>query len=362
MRVVVAAWVGSTNLGDELLHAGLRRLLAAHDATVAAISIAPAATVAAHGGIGLDHRDLHRIRRAVRSADAVIFGGGGLLQDVTSPFNLPYHLSRVILARRAGTPVVAVGLGVGPLETRLGQALTRAALEGLAGCTVRDQASATRLVDVLGDRVELEVAADLAFALDATSTEPIRHDDGTRRLVVSLRPWSTHRARLPAAARTDTTPEPIVQALATALDAAVDASGWGLRFVALQRDRDDAFHRRVAARMRAPASFATPHLDDLLGEFAAADAVVSMRYHGGVAATLAGRPSVLIGYDPKVEALAEELGAGGRLLTFDAESVQSLPQALAAVEGQGAAVDAACDRLRGRQAPTVELLGRVLTG
>ena len=389
MRVVVAAWVGSSNLGDELVHAGLRRLLAQHGVQVAAITLDPAATRAAHGGIAISHRDPGRINRAVRSADAVLFGGGGLLQDTTSPFNLPYHLARLLPARRHHIPVAAVGLGVGPLETRLGRALARRGLRGLVGCTVRDAASRELLAELVD--CDIEVAADLAFALPAPrsadratnratgratdratgratgratdratghATGPPPREPG--RLVVSLRPWGGGRSRLPAAARGDDTPEEAVHALAAALDAAVDASGHTCRFVALQADRDDAFHRRVAAQMRTPATFATPHLDGLLDEFAAASAVISMRYHGGVAATLAGRPAVLLGYDPKVAALAGELGAGARLLAFDAAALPGIPAALAEVTGHADAVVAARRTLQRRQAPTAELLSRML--
>jgi len=46
--------------------------------------------------------------------DAVIFGGGGLLQDVHHPLR-PYHWMRYI---PRGVPVLAVGLGLGPLSSR----------------------------------------------------------------------------------------------------------------------------------------------------------------------------------------------------------------------------------------------------
>lgn len=341
-RVLVAAWVGSTNLGDELVFAGLRAKLAARGAHVAAVSVDPDATAVTHGVQAVDHRDVAGLVAATGQADAVVFGGGGLLQDETSPLNLPYHLSRLWIARARHVPAAAVGVGAGRLDTRAGRMLVRRSLgaANVRAVTARDQDSA-RLLDAAG-LWGVRLAADLAVGLP---TPAVAARD---RLVVCLRPWTGARGRLPAATRGDATPEPVVAAAAEALDEAAHRTGLGVHFVALQPDRDDAVHRRVAARMRQPATTATPDLDGLLDEVAAARAVVAMRYHGGIAALLAARPCVLIGYAPKVDALAGELREGGRLLAWGAEGLAGLPDALAAVTGREQAVAAARDRLRER--------------
>lgn len=341
MKVLVAGWIGSTNLGDELVFAGVRHLLAEADIEVAAISLDPAATRRIHGVGAVGANDLIGINHAIGRVDALVFGGGGLLQDVTSPLNLPYHLSRVVLARLRRTPVAGFGLGVGGLDTRLGHALTKATMRGVTALSVRDQASARLLTDV-GVPGAI-VAADPAFAL------PIPEVAVTDRLVVALRPWGGGSSRLPAAARGDATPEAQVAALAAALDDAVERTGLQVRFVALQADRDDPFHRRVAARMAHVAEFVCPDLDGLTAEFAAARAVISMRYHGGVAAVLGGRPVVLVSYALKVDALARELGAAGRLLEFTPGALAGLGDALEHVMAHEPGFAVTRDRLRERQ-------------
>lgn len=355
-RVVVAGWVGSTNLGDELVFAGLVRKLTARNVTVTAVSADAADTRTVHGVDAISQTDIRGLVDATGAADAVVFGGGGLIQDETSPLNLPFHLSRLSVARACDTPFAAVGLGVDRLRTRLGRLVVRFGLRDVVACSVRDQRSADLLAQVGLERPR--VAADLAVGLpapDVTSMAGASNEGNGpgERLVVSLRPWTGRRGLLPAslrARRGDATPEPVVAALAAGIDEAARRTGLPVRFVALQADRDDAFHRRVAARLRADASFASPDLARLAGEFAAARAVVAMRYHAGILATLAGVPSVLIGYAPKVEALAGDLGAGARLLAWDAGALGSLPDALEEVTGQGAAVVNARDRLRYRDA------------
>jgi polysaccharide pyruvyl transferase CsaB len=355
MRVLVAGWIGSTNLGDELVFAGLRRLLHDRGVQVAAISTDPSATRVTHGLGAVSHTDLVGLDRAVREADAVVLGGGGLLQDDTSPFNLPYHLSRVGLAGLHGTPYAGIGLGAGGLSTRLGKVQVRAALRGAVALSVRDEPSRRLLADV--GVPDVTVAADLAFALDPVEAASRPPDD---RLVVCLRPWSGAGTRLPAAMRGDATPDAYVDALATALDRMSAQTGLAIRFVALQRDRDDAFHRRVAQRMSATCTFAAPSLDGLLDEVARATTVVSMRYHGGIAAVLAGRPVVLVGYASKVDALAVEVGEGARLLGWDPAELATIAEAVGEVQGQHAAVLEARQRLLERQRGNGEVLDHLL--
>ena len=377
MRVLVAGWIGSTNLGDELVFAGLRRLLAEQGAQVAAISRDPAATRRLHGVGAVADTDVAGLWRAIGSADAMVFGGGGLLQDTTSPFNLPYHLSRPLLARLRGLPVAGVGLGAGALDTRLGKLLVRGGLGHLEAITVRDRQSQELLRELGVEGVEL--ATDLAFALEpaapdridaARAAEPPGGQElppgqdaasGNGVLAVCLRPWSGQRGKLPAQARSDDTPQPQVEVLAVALDRIVAETGLGVRFVAFQADRDDAVHRRTAALMTTGrVEFVTADLDGVVEELARAAAVISMRYHGGIAATLAGRPVVLIDYAPKVTSLAAELGAGAQLLAWEPEQLARLPGALAAVRGRDADVVAARDALRRRQAPHRAAISRLL--
>ena len=185
MRVLVAGWIGSTNLGDELVFAGMRRLLADRGITPVAISQDPDATYLTHGVRAVSGKDVGAIARAARKADVMIFGGGGLLQDDSSHLNLPYHLSRVEVARNRGTPVAGVGLGVGGLSSVLGRRLVRRTMGAAVAITVRDAASRDLLTEVGVPGSQL--AADVAFALDppaATAGSGGATDD---RLVVCLR-------------------------------------------------------------------------------------------------------------------------------------------------------------------------------
>ena len=372
MRILVSGWTGSTNLGDELVFTGIRALLTRQvppdeQPRIAAVSIDPSATRADHDVSTIDHRRLDRIAAAARSADLVVFGGGGLIQDETSPWNLPYHLSRPLFAALGRTPWVALDLGVGPLEARGARRLATG-LRHAAAVTVRDEPSQALLAEI---GVGASLAADAAFHLPV----PRAKVEGSVRLpttdagslVVSLRPWRGTpiggERWLPVGWRSGPgEPDWFVTTIAGALDRAVHRTGLSVRFVALQTDRDAQLHERVAAAMDSHTSLVVPTRHTVLGELARARVVVAMRYHAGIGATLAGRPSVLIGYSPKVDALAATLGDGAAHRPFSREAIAGLDEAIVAQVESMTAVDAVTrgrQRLRARTEVDREVLAKL---
>src|SRR3546814_9020932 len=97
---------------------------------------------------------------------------------------------------------------------------------------------------------------------------------------------------------------------AASLDQLSSSTGLPVHLVAFDAPKDGPLHSEVAARMTRTPTLATPGLDDVLTEVAASRLVVSMRYHGGMAAVLAGRPSILVGYSAKVDSLPPDPAHG----------------------------------------------------
>lgn len=354
----MAAWTGSTNLGDELLLDALRRRVEPLGCRIEPISVDAARTTADHGVDAVDERRPRRVLAAIRRADALVFGPGGLLQDESSALNPPRHLGRVVAARRAGVPVVATGLGVGPLTGRLNRALTRRVLDGCP-LHVRDVESA-RVLASIGLRGAV-VGADLVFGLPAPDVPP------TDRIVVCLRPPTARRfvpetparrtARLTAPAL-HVAAEPIAD-LARALDLPV-------RLVSFEAGRDDLVGGAVADHLTArgvEASVVVPTCDEVLAEVATSRLVVSMRYHGGIASILGGRPLVLVGHVDKVRALVEQAGVPG-VVGID-HSAEGWSQLVAAGRGALAAsgsVSEARDALRAAESVSAGFLAEHLGG
>ena len=78
--------------------------------------------------------------------------------------------------------------------------------------------------------------------------------------------------------------------------------------------------------MATPADTRRPNLDGLLTEFADVEVVATMRYHGAVAAAMAGAPVATLPFSPKLAALADDLGPAAVCAT----GPDDLPRAVAA--------------------------------
>jgi polysaccharide pyruvyl transferase WcaK-like protein len=331
----VAAWVGSANAGDELVHAGLRLHLDA-------LGVDPVVP----GRAGLVTAAL------TRRVEGLVLGGGGLLQDETSAANLPFHLAPVLVAR---VPAVGVGLGAGPLTTRSGRALVRTALQRLHAVSVRDAPSADVLMSLGAPRPI--VTADLALRLQP----PVVDVDDV--VIAALRPWSGRRHRLPVALRrrgAAAVDADHARRAAVALDAVAERTGLGVRLVALEPPKDGPLLRAVADRMRAPATVVEPAPLEVPAVLARGRVLVAMRYHAGIAAALGRRPAVLLGYSPKVAALAADLDA--RALPWDLADPALLAAAVADALGRSDDdLAGRLDALQRREAGNREVLERLLS-
>lgn len=297
-RIAVAAWVGAGNTGDELILSSLLRELRSFQFEPLVLSANPVATKRDHEVDAVSHR---RTWHAVSSVEGLIFGGGGLVQDRSSPWSPLYQLSRPWLASRRSCPVLAVGLGAEPLGRHISTRLVRSGLGRASAIVARDRSSASVLTHAGLPRVRC--GADLVWLLE---TPPVTAED---RVAVSLVPPAVVGSLLPASMRSRTPsaafdPQ-LVSHLAVTLDGISEVTGLKIRFVSMDPKRDDPLHRAVAERMHGPADVVSPDVHGVLEEFASARLVIAARYHACLATLIAGRPLIALDYAPKVRSLNE---------------------------------------------------------
>lgn len=281
MRLLVSGYVGAGNLGDEALVAGLTRALRARGIDVVVASLAPARTRAALGVPAVD-RGLGTLA-AIARADAVVSGGGGLLQDTTSFRSLLYYLGVVAAARAARRPVAVFGQSLGPLSPRGARAVRRV-LRGVP-LGLRD-APSLELAARLG--LHAHPVADAALLLDP----PAPRRGGAAPLVL------VPRAGYPF----------LTDALAELARPWSDDGG-PVRLAAVDPERDAVELARLAAVLPNAERWRADDPAALLAGLAGAHAVLSGRLHGLVLGALADAPVAGIAYDPKVAGFAARIGA-----------------------------------------------------
>ncbi len=324
-RVLVSGWVGADNVGDELIFRSLAGKLEARAVTTQTMSTRPEATRRLHGVDAVAWSDVPGVAGAIRSADALILGPGGILQDETSIWNLPAHLHRVFLAKAARTPVLGMGLGVGPLDSSAGRRLVRAALRSVP-ITVRDDDSGV-LARSCGLK-NVTVTADLAFGLPLSTAQPVD------RIVASLRPFSGGGGLLPAR-RSDIRlldADDRIPAAASALDELSHRTSLPVHLLALEPERDARYHDLIADRMTVPVTAGIATIDTVFDEFARSRLAVALRYHAVVSAIMGARPVVVIGYSPKARSIAGLLGPGGLLVANDAAAYPEIAGGIDLIE------------------------------
>lgn len=299
MRAVLCGYYGMGNGGDEALLATLLQMLPAH-VTPIVLSGNPLETARRYGVEAVPRKALGPVIRALRRSDALIWGGGSLLQDATSLQNPLYYSGLMVLARWLGLKTIAWGQGIGPLDHSLSRQLGRFALKGCTATSVRDSGSAAWL-----DRWKLSgvQAPDPVWALAA---EPVKGlwELSAPRVAVALRPHpGLTAARL--------------EQFTQALSAFQTATNTCILLVPFQPVKDLPIAEYIQPRLPGPSQIYT--LDNprqLKGLFRGVEMTIGMRFHALIMAAAEGCRCFAISYDPKVSTLMADLDLPGIDLTL----------------------------------------------
>jgi polysaccharide pyruvyl transferase CsaB len=352
-RVVVSGYYGFGNAGDELILGVLCRALVGHQVTV--LSADPEATAREHAVDAVPRMEPRAILGALSRADLLISGGGGLLQDASGPWTVPYYLGVVAVARAMGRRVMVYAQGIGPLRAPWARAGVRL-LRGAAAVTVRDPES-REMLQRAGVR-GVQLTADAALCLEAPARDgglppelaALGVDPGRPILAVAPRPYGA--AEFSAG-------------LAAAVDAVAARTGAQVVLVAMQRREDSVACRALAGLLASgavmlPSEVSPTRYPEV---FTAFDAVVGMRLHALILAALARIPAVGLSYDPKIRAFAQGLHPDIADLPLDSppDAISAaVVERMATADARRPVLDHAVSDLQALAAQNNTILGRLL--
>lgn len=325
--VLLCGYYGYGNGGDEALLATLLQQLPASVMPIVLTSN-PTLTAKLHGVATCDRRDRGKLLKLLWQCDGFIWGGGSLIQDVTSWRSPLYYLGLMAMAQLSGAVTLAWGQGIGPLQSLLNQQLTKILLKNCRAVSVRDEASAALL-----NRWQIShtKAADPVWALGATLLEDLNSWPNPR-VVVSLR-------RYPSL-----TPERL-EVLCHALDQFQAITQAFVVLLPFQACQDlviaETIHTFLGDR---PSANQQPRSQilrlenprELKGVFANAHFAIAMRLHALIMAVAEGCPCFALSYDPKVTYLMTELTLPGLEMTKIPPEPDSLVQLWQQAYSQGA--------------------------
>ena len=311
VKVVISGFFGAGNTGDEaILESMIDNLREEIDPiNITVFSLSPEETSRKHQVKSIYRgwrRDFLKKIQALREADLLLSGGGGLLQDTYSTkflFGpLPYYLLIVFLAKLCGTKVMFFSQGIGPIETRWAKILMKIFANMADFITVRDEFSKDLLIKLGINKPKTVVTADIVFAFK------IKQDDacykslpltGKEKIIaVSVRPWFRHHQAF--------------QVLADALDELIEKDQFTPVFVPMEGEHDRIQSEKVMGLMKNRdkcyilSTDFKPH--QYLYFFRHAKIAIGMRLHFLIFAAKMGTPHIGISYDPKVKNFLERTG------------------------------------------------------
>lgn len=312
-RAVILGYQGFGNAGDEAILTGIERLLDDVSIEVEAIvgGTEPIAAFPQARRIAA-----RRLRpnvaglRALMRADLLLMSGGGLIHDHWIS-GLPLYLAWNVAARLAGAQIIWIGVGIGPLRSRWSRFLAGRILRLAALVTVRDAESARLALDV-APHVTATITPDPAFFNPAP---PERTRSGVGAVIRAPAPQDSV----------------LESRFATALGnelSAIAASGRDVVLLTMGGARDTRFAEAVrraalSAGTNARVEQLRPDPMTVLHRLGSLEAIITVRLHGLILGAIAGTPALPIAYDPKVSAVAAQLGLDDLSLTL--EQVVSSP-------------------------------------
>lgn len=294
IRALLSGYYGKGNGGDEALLATLLQMLPSH-VTPVVLSGNPEETRDRYHVEAHDRMAILPVLRALRSCDVFIWGGGSLIQDVTSTISPFYYGGLMALAEKMGLKTVAWAQGIGPLVRPQTRWLAQHSFGYCSRVSVRDRVSAALLADW---QIPCVLAPDPVWALESQPV-PELADLPNPRVAVNLR---NH-------------PQLTEHRLANLTRALVDFQKATQAFILLlpfQKSEDLAIAEKIQPQLPDVSKILLLEDPQLLkGVYKGVEMAIGMRLHSLIMAAAEGCRCFALSYDPKVNRLMEDLQMPG---------------------------------------------------
>jgi len=286
-NVVVSGYYGFENFGDEAILKVLTDELKKNNINVTVFSKNPNQTSTKLGVNSVYTFAIKDVVKTLLKSDVLISGGGSLLQDVTSIKSLFYYLFVIGIAQLFKKDVIIFAQGIGPIQNKIGQLLTKVLLKNCKYITVRDKKSYTLLKDwgITSDLVSDPV---WNLALPSVQTQ--------NKVGIQLRDWHTltdeYLRKLANNVVTKfSNEEIIIYSFQDALDLDI-CQKFNNYLIELNPNIKTKLYKSMS-------------IDETVKSFSELKYLIAMRYHACLLALKFGTPTLALSYDEKVQKIAD---------------------------------------------------------
>jgi len=325
--VVMSGYYGFGNAGDEAILQSIHQNIenSGGDIAITVLSSDPEDTKIRYGYEAVNRFSFFSVLRTLRRCDALVSGGGSLLQDHTSTRSLMYYLMIILLAELLGKKIMIYANGIGPVRKKFNRMLVRRIVGKADVITLRDAVSAQELLSMGVRRDDIRVTADPVFTLvglPAAEAAGLLKKSGipTERpyVCVSVRNWNSMGA--------------FRENMAALCDHIIDAYRRTVVLIAMQTPNDIAISYEVVRLMKNKAYVLDTRYtaEQIMGIIGGADFVLAMRLHALIFSARMCVPFIGMIYDPKVEAYVRALDmlSAGDVKDFSLETAKAAVKAI----------------------------------
>jgi len=303
-KVLLAGYYGENNIGDEAIAEALTKELKRRGYEVLMLSGDRVTSSQIYGVEAYNRQRLQDMRNAISDADFVILGGGSLIQDVTSTYSLWYYVGLVNLCRIMGKKIYIAYQGIGPINKKQNEILTKFTLNRCKKLWIRDEISINTLREIGVVNPNISLSSDAVFMLKAPSRDQIsvllakagiRNDDGRPIIGISPRRWGT----------TDK-----AGVFAKIADECINRFNAKIVFYAFHKGEDVKYINEICSRMTNRAYIVADNYlpSEVMGMMGAMTLNIGVRLHSLIFSAKMGVPLLGISYDPKIDGFLDMLG------------------------------------------------------
>lgn len=288
-RFVLSGYYGFKNFGDEAILSVLIKKLKSGRHGITVITSDTTYTKSLYSHIRtVSTFDFNNIITSIYKSDYLVSGGGSLLQDVTSFKSLIYYLLIIFIALFLGKKVIIFAQGIGPINSPLGQFLTRFLLKNCYYVSVRDKKS-HELLQKWG--IKSELLCDPIFGAQVPSNTK------NKTVAIQLRECKGMN-------------NDFLDRLADAISK--NFSSYDINIYPFQ----DSVDLEICKIFEKNINMLNPDIkttiscgltnDETIKSISECEYLIAMRFHAIIIGLLAGAKTLGINYDIKVEKLAKE--------------------------------------------------------
>lgn len=189
-KILLAGYYGFGNLGDEaILEMAVKQILEITDKkNITVLSGNKEVTSRKYNVNTIDRYNVFSIANKLMKSDALVFGGGSLLQDITSKRSIYYYLFLIKLAKIMNNKVIMLSQGIGPIVNENSKKAVQSTLNYIDYITVRDKHSKEFLENLGMDKNKIFLSTDPVINLRAGENYTAKNS-GRKKVCFSLRNW-----------------------------------------------------------------------------------------------------------------------------------------------------------------------------